>query len=349
MQDNIKKESMCPYAGVPYSRQPQDDEINLLDIWNVLWGQRIFILIITFIAAMAAIVFLFLAKDTYVVKVEIAPVNDIETQILQQFEAVLNDLKLPSDNDVFLSVYSNLTSTDVQSQFWDEIVDGKRLTGKMVSIPQNKPAKEHFIQNLNFKVPKGKNIYNQGITVSLSGSDPEITTELLNKFVLYANELAVRNVLDSIKIQLQNRKEIIANDIEIQKNLIMQRQLKAINNYNQAIMIAEKLGIYDPKSIVDAPLYARGVKALQMERDLLQSKEKKDEFDEQVFVLESNLANIEKIQFDKVNITPSQLLTAPATKQNQRSLVILFFAIIAGLVFAVFLAFLKNFLQQIKK
>ncbi|MCJ7819869.1 MAG: hypothetical protein MUP53_01600, partial [Bacteroidales bacterium] len=113
---------------------------------------------------------------------------------------------------------------------------------------------------------------------------------------------------------------------------------------------AEKLGIYDlPTNISDLPLYTRGVKALQIERDVLQKSEKGGDSDKDLIVLESQLANLSNINLDKVNITTLQTITTPPQKQNQKPRIIVTFGIIVGFMLADFMAFLRNFLQQAKK
>lgn len=349
MADN-KKEPICPYAGIQHCSPPQDNEINLLDIWNVLWGQRTFIAAITIIVACVSLAYAFFSKEIYVTKVEITPLHNLQTPIIQELKGVQNDFKLPTSDDVFSSVYNNLTNLEMQEQYWKEIVLAGKLISEKSPVTMNNVSKESFIQNLKFKIPKGKSNKVQQVTAILSGHNPEITAELLNNFLSYVDKFTGRSISEDLKVQLDNRKMMLENNIETQLNINEQIKLAKIVELNDAIMIAEKLGLNNlPENVSELPLYARGVKALQIERDVLQKSGKKDDFDKNLIVIESQLANLNKINFDKVDISTFQINYVPPEKQNQRPLIVLFLGVIAGFVLAVFMVFLKNFLLQIKK
>lgn len=349
MDQNNKKELICPYAALHQRNQTPNGEISLFDIWIVLWSQRLFIGAVTIIVVCAVFAVISLTPKKYVAKVEIAPVDSLEISLIN--ELIGKKVGLPSAEDVFFSVYSNLTSVGVQAQFWEERVQGGKLIAVKALKDPDALSQDWFAKNLECKMPRGRNNKIPQATVLLAGHDPEITAALLAEFVSYVNEFSAKSIVDSIKMQLEVQKETLKNDIEIQLDYVRKKKLSKIANINEAIMIAEKLGLYDlPNNFTDAPLFARGVKALQIEREMLAKRETEDEYDKDLFALESQLEHLNKINIADIKITTLQAgRVFDGRNQDQNKLGIITAGFIFGLAVGIFIAFVKNAVQRTRK
>jgi len=346
-----KKELTCPYAAVHPSTPSPTVVISLFDIWNVLYRHRLIVGVTTIIGVCVAIALIFFTPKQYVSKVVIAPGNSFEMPLINALIGKQVGFQIPPMEDIFPIACNNLTNINVKSQFWDEKNQGGKLVEGRAFGGPDKISQKWFIQNLACQVPKGKNNKVTQATVVLTGRNPEINAEVLSEFVSYVDEFSANTIIVDFKNQLEIQKEVIKSDIARQENIVQQNKLLRIAYINDAIEIAEKLGIYDlPENVTESPLFARGVKALQIEKEMLLKRTGDGEYDKNLLTLKTQLENLNKINIDDIKISTLQIgKVFSEPKRNQNPLFLIAAGIIFGLMLGIFLVFVQNIRQGQKK
>ena len=350
MDKNSKQDlRICPYAAAKQSAQSPEEDISLFAIWYLLCSQRMFIGAITGAFFCIALAFAFFSPESYTAKVEITPADKLNAQ-LAVLLGVNDSIKLPSAEEAFSVACTNLTANEIQSQFWTEIVSGGNLIQEK-SAKTGEGTEKWFAQNLQLQLSKGRNAKHGQTFVLLTGSDSANTTELLKQFINFVDGYSGKEIVKDLKIQLDEKKAIIKNNIEIQQAANKQKRMDKIDELNVAIKIAENLGLNDlPNNLVDTPLYARGAKALQLERDGLLKSTNDDAFDSALVILKKQLENLNKINADEMKVATLQTGKILLPDKNKKNLLFFIaFGIFVGLILGIFMAFLRNLLQTTPK
>ncbi len=332
MKKKENNQFVCPYANTqPCS--PCDDEINLLDIWDILWKRRLLIVLVTALVTATATAYSFLSPKTYETIANIStPLNfssDPGTNIL------LSNISKISTVTVFNDAVKNIQDKVIQAQFASNNKNEIRLLNNIkVKLP-NKKRGEHLV------------------SVSMAGGNPETITELLNNYISYVDGYGGRTVVDSLKLSLAEKKSAILAKIEIKRRMEMEKIKQRIAQLNEQKAIAERLNLVTiPEGgLVDEPLYARGTKVLQAEIDSLMQRKNIDSFIEDLPALQEQLRSIEIVDLSKVKISTMQasLASIPNQPKKPKQQLIVVLGLVLGLMLGVFAAFVMNFVGNMRQ
>jgi len=347
-----KKQFICPYANMPTCSPIADDEIDLLDIWKVLWHRRFLILVVTVLFTAAAAANAFFSPGIYETKVSIAPSSDLGVGLfLAEITSIIPDETIsPTPATVYKSVLKNLQDRTVQAQFWaeSEIVKWVNSGNGPHSVNW---SENWFMQNLSVKFPQSKK-RNQQVSVSLSGGDPDVIAEVLNDFISYLDDFFGREVCDNLKLKIAEKKRAIEVEIGVLRKNAERNSKRQIAQLSEQKAIAEKLKIIElPQDLANIPLYARGVNALQTEIDILQQRKNSDLFSKELSVLQVQLESIDNVDFSNVKISALQAEKAlvPRQPQKPKQQLIVALGVVLGLMIGVFIAFLMNFIKNMRQ
>ncbi len=356
MDNKEKDQNICPYVNMHSCPSIADDEIKLLDIWNVIWTQRILIVGITMFVTLAFISYAFFSPKIYESKVRVLPVSDFDKQLLVDgftFQLSTPDdaffVKVPTPNTVFSDVAQNLQNKAVHAQFWDESEIIKQLSSGESIQSSTVFSKQWFFKNLAIKASKVRNKSITSVTVSFAGNTPQIASDVLRSFISYVDEYTLKSFRDDLSTQLELMTIDIENQIKFQHQLVMKEKEIAIAELTDAKIIAEKLGLNElPANFVNRPLYARGVKAIEIEIEALTQKENGDLFNAELFSLQSKLAELKALTLDNVKITifETEKVAQPLDPVKPKSKLIVCLGFITGVMIGIVAGFFRNFIQQ---
>ncbi len=366
-----------PQVPPPGYYSSAEDEISLIELWNVLAGRWRLIAATTLLATLIAIVYALTAPPLYRAtayflppsKKDVAPFNEtgIQVQSVQDVQDV-----------------QGVTVDEAYSLF-KRTLSSKSLLHRYKSEQRSLEGTPSLIINSDNKIPGSLNL-------SIEWHDPDEAADWANGLSEMANKLVVEQLLSNIDYRLRQQIETIESTISSKRNLA-QKQLE-----DRIVVIGESLEIVNAQientiSLLQkfSQSYANHEStlheilkthlklsnestALQTEKVMLQNRSSDDRFiyglddleDEKVTLLNRTsddpfipgLSQLEKelVRLKSINISNTSIntytLDQPALsssypiKSNRRRIITL--GGIIGLMGGVFLAFLLNFIQNQK-
>ncbi|UIP87259.1 Wzz/FepE/Etk N-terminal domain-containing protein [Pseudomonas phenolilytica] len=325
--------------------QPQplaNDEIDLVELFRALWRQRLLIVGVTFAATLIAAAYAFLATPYYQTKTYLRPVP--QSTLDQLNETGIYKL---TPEDALSRVASGLSSYDkrldyfLSNQALFQAIEPKGDSPEQAFADFNEQAFEMLH-------PDPKKTENRSAYVGLKLTYPKGMegSAIVNGFVDYVLELERKEIAEDLKSLIANRLASLDMNMEAQranysaskeakiatlledaalKRAQLQDELAAlraelkirrnnrIQELNEAIIIADSLGIRTPTSpsamtasarsgtqVIrtevtnqEAPLYFLGTEALTAERDALKNRTSDDFVEPRIAEIQSELTLLE--------------------------------------------------------
>lgn len=316
--NNELKHKETPPSIKDYPPQHQEDEIDLLDIWCVLVRQRKWIIAITLIVSLIAVVYVLVSPKVYIAEAIILP--PVPRDIA---ELNIPGLYKTTADKVFKEMVQNLMSRSLQRQFFN---NHKQIIGTLT-------------------VSNKKDGSSGGVSVTRESSDPEMLSEGLNNFIAFVNDYTIQSIFDFLDIAIKKEKTAIKSKIEnlrdieelkrkdqvaqltenniIARNILVDkidafkkqaklRKEDRIAILEENLIIAKNLGIKEYsifKSTTEngegvtaiekihadhIPVYLRGERALRYEIEALRNRKSDDPFVNELRPLERELYILKK-------------------------------------------------------
>lgn len=314
-----------PYILMPYS--PQEDEINLIDLWRILARRKVLVVTIAFVALIASIGYAILTVP--------APLFRVQAVLSPPLPIQLDDLvAVGSPNFIFTAYVKNLQSQEMQQKFFN-----------------NQGAVKGGIGNFNFTVKSRAPSPHSGdslpvldsVTVSAEGTNAIMLAKSVNEFVNMVDKETVRQMI-------RNSKAKLIDDITRMRLIARQDREIKIAKLEDAILIAKKLGI---KNIMAGePPFMRGSKALSVEVLVLRQRKDDDIYISGIVSKKDKLLRLNSIDLDPSHVSIVHLNQAPMVPTHPippKSRHIIVKGLVGGLVLGVVAAFLLEFIVGLWK
>ncbi|MCQ4256696.1 Wzz/FepE/Etk N-terminal domain-containing protein [Stutzerimonas stutzeri] len=321
---------------------PNSEEIALVELFSALWRQKLLIIAVTLVVTLIAATYAFLATPYYSTRTYLRPVPNSSLDQLNE-----TGIYKLTPEEAINRVASGLSSYDNRLEFFQSRPE------LFQSIPNQSESPEQTFADFNedaFEMlyPDPKRTDNRSAFVGLRLTYPKGMdgASVVNGFVAYVMELERREIAEDIESLIGNRLAGLEARMEAERasyeatkeakiaSLLEQSALKRaqlkdelaalreelktrrtnrIQQLNEAISIAESLGIRTPTSPSamsetargDAqvirtevnnqqnPLYFMGTEALTAERDALNSRKSDDFIEPRISAIQSELAILE--------------------------------------------------------
>lgn len=344
----------------PRSAQPAySDEIDLVELFQNLWKQKLLIIACTVLVTVAAAVFAFLSTPEYKTKAGVLPprLSDIAGYNLGRQEASLNKFSVSGIYSIFKD---NLLSGTLKRQFFHDVYL-PTLPPEKRAIKQDKLWKE-FGQILTVKAPDKKN-RPEYYEVMADYKSPDLAAEWVNHYidmVAKKTELDMqKNVLSDVVVS----KAVIEKQIDSLRVTAKNRREDRIIRLREALVVAESVGLDAPQVVagrtssngdlaqfIDGNLmYMRGAKAIRAELAVLEKRENDDPFIGELRFLENQLDFLRKIDVnpDDVSVfTLDSRAEVPATPIKPKKALILALGMILGGMLGVLAALIRGMLKK---
>lgn len=318
------------------------DEIDLVELFRALWRQKLLIIGVTLIAAVIAAAYAFLATPYYETRTYLRPVP--KSNLDQLNETGIYKL---TPEEAINRIAGGLSSYDNRLDFF---LNNQEL---FQNIPKRGDSLEQTFAAFNetaFEMlhPDPKKTDNRSAFVGLKLTYPKGMdgASVVNDFVSYVVELERQEIADDLESLINNRlssldmkmeaqranynaskeakiaallEESALNRARLQDELaalreeLKTRRTHRIQKLNEAIAIAESLGIRTPTTpsamtqstrsgtqVIrtevtnqEIPLYFMGTEALAAERDALANRESDDFIEPRIAEIQSELAMLE--------------------------------------------------------
>jgi chain length determinant protein (polysaccharide antigen chain regulator) len=335
-------------------RSSNDDEIDLFDLIDDIWNQKIWVFAGLFTTIILAGLYLFKATPVYQAeaKIKSATANDL----IQFSRPQLLDIYSLDVEGAFASAKSALLSTGYRKEFYvlklDQIKAMQNSYNDTLTLEQNFVG---FSGQFSVKTSGAKDS-ESFVQVGLKSSDADFSSELLNDFVEYALFRRLRDSYDTMLAKVNGRIESLNYDANIMREEYMGNKARRILELKEALEIAIAVGqtspVYRNMNLLGwqlPPLYMLGSKAIKAEIRALTSREEmakdlargEDHFIEDLpkLLLEIEALQTLEIDFSKISLARiDEVAVVPVKPVKPRRLLIMALALVGGLFVGLFMA-----------
>lgn len=289
-----------------------DDEIDLFELFESLWNQKLLIILVTLIFTAGGIGYALLATPTYQATSYLLPPSSKNM-------AELNKLKLV---DQSAADYS----TETVFNFFLQTLQSNTARKELFEQPD---VQEHFLEEADNDALEGWKLFNKAISVSSPQRDgntasisiktdsAQSAADWTNEYVRIASKLSSEDLAADLREEIQSRINKLDQDIQ-SRRIIFQSQIDTeLSKLNEALGIAKALNLTEPlrtDSVIEERsdmmvdevrrLYRLGSKALEAEITAITERRKNEAFIPELTNLEQQKSLLESITADPQNIQP---------------------------------------------
>jgi len=258
----------------------------------------------------------------------------------------------------------NLGALSLQKEFF--VQSGERDVMRALSGPEATEEQlfTAFSAALSIETDKKDK---DGLRFAVRDADPEKAADLANRFSSFAERATIEQLILDVQTATKNRIAAIENSIASKRKLAQQRRLDRIAELNEAIQIANKLGLNErvdaPAQVFSntsgvsvntsaTPLYYRGAEALGAELSVLKSRISDDPFIGGLRDDEEELARLKSLNHDPAKLKAAKIdqpAFAPSAREKPKRKLIVMLGFVLGGMLGVFAAFFVNFVQNQKQ
>tara|TARA_R110001592_G_scaffold122742_1_gene329763 strand:+ start:700 stop:1740 length:1041 start_codon:yes stop_codon:yes gene_type:complete len=324
------------------------DEIDLVELFQCLWQQKLLIMAFVAVATIAAAAFAFLSPPEYEAKAGVLPprLSDIagynlgrESYNIRCAEAEIDRF---AESDVYGVFKTNLLSVSLKNSFLRETPSPSSAVIK-VHAPDVKRRPDFY-------------------EVVVKHKSPELAAKWANLYVDMAEKKTEQDMQENMLAEVAVKIQVIERQIDALRTTAEKRRKDRVVRLREALAVVETAGLDAPLgmtySVSDlAPfidgnlMYLRGAKAIRAELTVLEKRENDDPFINELRDLENQLDFLRKID---VNLADVSVLTldsraeVPKTPVKPRKAIILVLGVIVGGMFGVFAALIRGMLKKRK-
>ena len=344
---------------MPEEQPKYDDEIDLIEFWNILVKQKLTVILSTTIITSIALAYTLITPPIYKSEaIIIKPTQEQIQTLIPEITTKDSDLFLDSDS-VFSLSKLHINSIQTRRQVFND--------NELLNSPVDKPTENkeelfnEFNKELELSLPvekKGEILedWNDKVTLSFQHTNPEFTADVINQFIKLAIVKSLDEIRNNFKSVITIRKNNLLRDITLLRLKGEADRQDRILRITAALEISEKTDITQPvtKFLEDdeASLYYRSPKSLKAEINQLQNRKSNDPFIDKLRDKQNELQRLELLQINTENATTLQVdqpALIPHKKFKPRRSLIVALGFGLGLILGIFIAFIRNYTSQRKE
>lgn len=343
----------------------QDDEIDLFELWNNLWEQKILIIAITAVITILGGLVAFVKTPVYKSSAHFLPP---QKQDIQAINISLNSMfdKQDSSTNTASQTMQTFTTAQIYRQFLTNMqsrslrfnfFEQQNLLAFYSSDPDALSYKvfdKEFNQALKVSLPK-KGQDGDFVSASFEITDPVRSAILLNEFVQMVQVVTKQQILDEINFEVATKVKELVEQIEAKRQLAQQRRLDRVAELEEALVIAKSIGLDNPR--IDQAAnnlnmeYMRGTKAIEAELSVLKNRKTDDPFIAGLRDLQEQVEYLKSIKIDPelvsvVRVDQSAQVPTSPIKPNKKLIVAV--ALVLGGMLGVFIALIRSAIRKRK-
>lgn len=349
-------------ANTPTPEVAYSDEIDLFELVQSLWKQKLLISLVTVAVTALAAGYAFLSAPVYESKASILPPRsaDIAGYNLGRSEAELPEFTVKKVYSIFTQ---NLRSDGLRREFFEQVY----LPAETAS--QGAKAKdqlwERFNKRLNVSNPDVKNSPER-FAVTVQSADANRAAEWANMYVERVANKTRQDMADTVATEISTRVRSTQSRIAVLRESARKLREDRIARLSEALKVADKVGLQAPQvkasrtssdgeleQFVDGNLmYMRGAKAIRAELDVLQNRKNDDPFIAGLRELENQLDFLAKVSVSPAGVAVFTLDSAaevPETPIKPKKALILALGVVLGGMLGVFVALIRGSLLNRKQ
>lgn len=325
-----------------------EDEIDLYELWQTIWSQKLIIILITTLITISAGIWAFNLPKVYEAETFLLPPkNQHITQLnIQNIGGISSEATTRS---VFDQFRSDLLSYENQKAFFNEQNLAEHFEHKATP---SKSALELFMQNFKFS-PPAKNANTAAASFKYQYGQPELSAQWLNDYVAFTLEKTKLELVDEIDSKIIRQKTNLSQEASA---LISQAEInrqRKIIELTEALAIAKKAGINEPaisqQTLLNYPQYLKGSHLLAAEIGALKSRDSDVAFIPELSKINQHLAMLEslKINTDLIQVAQvDQIAKVPASPVKPNKKLIVAVALVLGGMLGIFIALIRGAVRK---
>lgn len=351
----------------------QDDEIDLFELVENLWQEKVLVLLVAFVVTAAAAFYAFLSPAVYQASVSIdVPLNsDLRSytracQLIMpsnQTQAVVgltpaqqtgSEQQLcAAPESVFKELIATLASGQLRNDFFEQVYL-PTLSAQQQQSPHSL-LRSQMNQALSVNGPPARS-NSTAYQVVVQLGDPERAAELANSFVSMAKERAKAEVRQNIEAEIRHELETTESRLNSLRQIAQKEREDEITRLQEALTVAKMVGQEAPahhagKSIQEVAEYIdrnqpylRGSRALQAQISVLEQRENEDAFIPGVRELEARLSTLKEVAIEDEQAKVARISSAaqpPHQPIKPKRMLIVAVGIVLGGMLGVFAALIR--------
>ncbi|MCP8632473.1 Wzz/FepE/Etk N-terminal domain-containing protein [Pseudomonas mosselii] len=280
------------------------DEIDLFELTEALWGQKLLIGLVTGLVAAGALLYAYLAEPVYEVKVFVQPPTSNDIAQLNYGRGGGSGLVMLTVKDVFDVYLRNLQSESLRRKFFRETY--------LPALPEarRRGSQDEQYDRYLSAVSLGQ-VSREGADrhfIKVEASDPKRAVDWAARYVEMAGRLGedeiVENVMTDAKVKAKN----LEQEINIAREGARKLREDQLVQLTEALRVARTIGLERPPIIANnlsgevsagmegSLIYMRGSKALEAEIDNLRNRTSDDPFVRNLRERQESLAFYQSLQ-----------------------------------------------------
>ena len=361
----------------------RNDEIDLIELFRVLWKKKLWIVLSAFVCTLIAGVYAFTAKEQWTsTAIVVAPRS---TDLGNLLPARAEYARIIGDGDFSAGKLSDslygqfkhfLFSNDLKRQFLEQSEWAKNYTKDMTEDQKRKYIEETVSKYLIVREvdPKKKDLTELdkiGLKLTFSAETPKDAQSVFTEYVSFVNKYILHQINQEFKLGFNLRldalkftKEQIEEDLTEEKNIQVENLTNALNiakkagitdfsRGNNNISVPEymlgdaRLNISDSKLADGTYLFMLGEKYLQAQLDI--AKNNPVVYPTNYYSMERQLSKLTKLapQLDSVeNVKAYYYLSSPdypVVKDKPKRLIILVIGFILGVIISSIIILIRKY------
>ncbi len=342
---------------------PAHDQIKLIDLWCVIWQQKMIVILAFGIGIVCAFGYASFATPVYLSEIHLLPPRTQNIQALMIDHRGRSISVKENDNArkaVYVAALGNIQSRDIRRKFFEQNNLLSYFTGAVdrEKVNSTKVFEEQFNKKLKVKRGTDNPLL---VMLSLEYSDPERLAAWLNEFAEFASKETVQQIYDDINTSIQFEILKIQDSLQSKLKLANKRRVDERSRLLEALAVAKSLGIVEGSiqrenwitssdkgltvNTAQIPAYMRGVKALETEISVLDSRKSDEPFISGFRDLQEQKIFLESISIDTDQLSALTIVSRaniPYAPERPRKVLILLLGAILGMMAGILLAFLKK-------
>lgn len=346
-------------ANAPTPATGYSDEIDLFELAQSLWRQKLLISLVTVAITVLAARYAFFTASVYESKSSILPPRsaDIAGYNLGRSEAGLAEFTAASVYEMFIR---NLRSDGLRRDFFERVYLPAETEG------QGAKAKGQLWDGFNKKLsvvnPDEKKSPERFVVV-MQSTDSNRAAEWANMYVERAANKTRQDMADTISTEISTRVRATQSRIAVLRESARKLREDRIARLSEALKVADKVGLQAPQvkagrtssdgeleQFVDGNLmYMRGAKAIRAELDVLQNRKNDDPFIVGLRELENQLDFLAKVSISPGSVgvfTMDSAAEVPETPIKPKKTLIMASGLVLGGMLGVFIALIRGILVK---
>lgn len=344
------------------NRPAMDDEIDLFELWENIWRQRVLVVVITALVTLVGAGYAFLATPIYKSETYLLPPL---SQDLQQLQVNVEDFAQASSSEddvevginidvgadkVFERVVQNLRSWSYRRAFYQAHDLAAYFSENSSEQATTRSFENNFNEKLVLSAPD-KDESNRYI-LSFEMADQQQVAKWLNEYVSYVLTQTKSELITDVESNIQQRKTEIEMMISSMRNIAAKKRQDRIAELEEALALAKSIGlenIQQSQSPVPEKEYLRGTKAIEAEIAVLTARKFDDPFIEGIRDLQRYYDYLSSIQIDPEAIQVARVDQAANIPQNPikpNKKLILVLSLLLGGMLGVFVALIRSAIKN---